>query len=220
MQAMSNSGLSRLGRSVPESTRRLTRMSSQALVRWSTHSHAQLDELVDAHAAVGGIAPGRRYATAQLNASIVVQIAAHFQLFCRDLHSELAQLLVAAAPAAYQPMLRVAFTNRRGLDRGNAWAQTIQADFGRFDLDLWTAAQVRDVRTAVRRTRLQQLNTWRNAIGHQDFVFSPQEQTLLANTVVTLPWARRWRCSCNALATTFDRVAAEHVVSITGISPW
>jgi hypothetical protein len=195
-------------------------MPSQALVRWSTHSRVQLDELVDAHAAVGGIAPGRRYATAQLNASIVVQVAAHFQLCCRDLHSEVAQLLVAAAAAAYQPMLRVAFTNRRGLDRGNAWAETIQADFGRFDLDLWAAAQAHDVRTAVRRRRLQQLNTWRNAIAHQDFVFSPEEQTLLADTVVTLPWARRWRRSCGALATTFDRVAAEHVASITGALPW
>jgi hypothetical protein len=195
-------------------------MPSQALARWSTDSQAQLDELVDAHAAVGGVAPGRRYATAQLNASIVVQVAAHFQLYCRDLHSEVAQLLVAAAPTAYQPMLRVALTNRRGLDRGNAWAETIEADFGRFDLDVWDAAQVHDVRTAVRRQRLQQLNTWRNAIAHQDFVFSPQQQTLLANTVVTLPWARRWRRSCGALAATFDRVAAEHVASITGTSPW
>lgn len=195
-------------------------MPSRALTTWTTVSSARLDELFLAHAAVSGTSPGRRYATAQLNASLVLHIAAQFQLFCRDLHSQAARLLVSAAPAPYQPMLRVAFTNRRGLDRGNAQPETIAADFARFDLDVWTSALVRDVRTGVRRTRLQQLMTWRNAIAHHDFLFSGQQRALLTGTAVTLPWARQWRRSCGALAATFDDVVADHVVAVTGARPW
>lgn len=117
-------------------------------------------------------------------------------------------------------MLRVAFTNRRGLDRGNASIETISADFARFDLDIWAAAAAASPSTAVRRTRLEQLNTWRNAIAHQDFVFSTQQQTLLSGTSVTLAWARRWRSACEGLAQTFDSVVGARVQALTGRSPW
>ena len=114
-------------------------VSSRALSVWRTDSSQKLDELMAAHAAVGGTSPGRRYATEQLNASLVVQTAAHFQLYCRGLHSEAAEVLVLAAPASYRTMLRVAFTDRRGLDRGNASVETIGSDFARFDFDIWGA---------------------------------------------------------------------------------
>jgi len=190
------------------------------LAIWATTSSARLEELLDAHAVVGGTSRGRRYATAQLNASLVLHIAAQFQLFCLDLHSQAPKLLVTAAPAPYQPILRVAFTNRRGLDRGNAQPETIAADFARFDLDVWAGALGRDKRTGVRRTRLQQLMTWRNAIAHHDFLFSVEQRALLAGTKVTLRWAREWRRSCGGLAATFDAVVADHVLALTGTRPW
>jgi hypothetical protein len=117
-------------------------------------------------------------------------------------------------------MLRVAFTNRRGLDRGNASAETINADFARFDLDIWAVAQAASSLTPRRRTRLEQLTAWRNAIAHQDFVFNSQQQALLSGTSLTLPWARRWRSACNGLVQTFDKVAAAHVHATTGQRPW
>jgi len=193
---------------------------SEALTIWRTESSEKLDELIAAHATVGGTRRGRRYATAQLNASLVVQIAAHFQLFCRDLHTEAAQILVSAAPAGYRAMLRVAFTNRRGLDRGNASAETISADFARFDLDIWSAAKAASSLTPTRRMRLEQLNTWRNAIAHQDFLFTTEQQALLSGTSLTLPWARRWRGICIGLAQTFDFVVGTHVEGITGKRTW
>jgi len=193
---------------------------SQALKTWRSTSSDRLDELLAAHASVGGTSRGRRYATEQLNASFLIQIAAHFQLFCRDLHSEAAQILVAAAPPAYAPMLRVAFTNRRGLDRGNASVDVIAADFARFDFDIWTAARAASGSTATRQMRLDQLNTWRNAIAHQDFVFSAQQQALLSGTSVTLRWARAWRSSCNGLAQTFDRVVGDYLAAIARHRPW
>ncbi len=85
-------------------------------------------------------------------------------------------------------MLRVAFTNRRGLDRGNASPETISADFARFDLDVWAAAQAASSLTSTRRARLEQLTTWRNAIAHQDFVFSQQQQASLSGTSLSLAW--------------------------------
>jgi hypothetical protein len=120
----------------------------------------------------------------------------------------------------YAPMLRVTFTNRRGLDRGNPTAEAIAADFARFDLDIWAATKAVYKSTSTRRSRLDQLNTWRNAIAHQDFIFSQQQQTLLSGTSVTLRWARTWRSSCNGLTQTFDRVVADHLASITGQRPW
>jgi hypothetical protein len=95
-------------------------MASRALTIWRTESSDKLDELTAAHASVGGTGRGRRYATEQINASLVVQLSAHFQLFCRDLHTETARLLVVGVPASYRGMLRYGFTERRALDRGNA----------------------------------------------------------------------------------------------------
>lgn len=149
-----------------------------------------------------------------------MQLAAHFQLFCRDLHSDAADVLVSAAPAGYRAMLNRAFTERRGLDRGTASAQTIRADFARLDLHLWAEAMAVSSRTGTRRARLEQLTVWRNAIAHQDFMFSAQQQALLMGSNLTLAWVRRWRGACDGLAQTFDKVAAAHVQTVTGRLPW
>ena len=195
-------------------------MASRALTIWRTDSSDKLEELITAHASVGGIARGRRYATEQINASLVVQLAAHFQLFCRDLHTDAADVLVTAAPASYRSMLQVAFTERRGLDRGNASARTIASDFERLDLDLWAEVAAISSRAGMRRTRLEQLTAWRNAIAHQDFAFSAQQQALLTETDLTLAWVRRWRGACDGLAQAFDKVVATHVTTIAGRPPW
>jgi len=68
--------------------------------------------------------------------------------------------------------------------------------------------------------RLEQLNTWRNAIAHQDFLFTTEQQALLSGTSLTLPWARRWRGICIGLAQTFDFVVGTHVEGITGKRTW
>ena len=102
-------------------------------------------------ASLAEAAAGASWATRELNAAIVVHVAAHQQLFCRDLHTEAADALVDAAPAPYRPMLRRWYTDRRSLDGGNAWPETIDRDFARFDLDVWAVARLRDSRTAARR---------------------------------------------------------------------
>jgi hypothetical protein len=193
---------------------------SRALTGWQTQSASKLDQLIAAHARVGGTGPGRRYATDQINASLVVQVAAHFQLFCRDVHSDAADVLVAAAPRGYEQIVELAFTTRRGLDRGNPSPGTISADFERFDLDIWALGEALSTRTVLRRRRLEQLTAWRNAIAHQDFSFSARQQQLLSGTALTLAWAQRWRAACDGLARTFDKIMAAHVGAITGARPW
>lgn len=61
---------------------------SRSLDNRDSKQLARLAELEDAHAAVGGTKPGRRYSTTQINHASVVAIAAEFQAFCRNLHSE------------------------------------------------------------------------------------------------------------------------------------
>jgi hypothetical protein len=71
-------------------------MPSPALTAWSTSSAAALSQLEAAHRAVGGTRAGRRTNTLQLNYAYVLLLCAHFQAYCRGLHSDAAQLLVDA----------------------------------------------------------------------------------------------------------------------------
>lgn len=193
---------------------------SHALSTWKTGSSEQLDALMVAHTSVDGVARGRRYATMQINAALVVQLGAHFQLFCRDLHSDAADVLVMSVAPGYESMLRLALTTRRSLDRGNAVPRAIAADFARLDLDIWAAAEAYSARTTTRRAKLEQLAAWRNAIAHQDFAFSRAQQTLLSGTQPTLAWVRRWRSACDGLAETFDAVVRDHVRGrVAGVKP-
>lgn len=75
-------------------------MSSFALQTWQEARSGQLDELDLAHGVVGSTGPGRRYATRQLNHAYTVAIASHFQGFCRDLHSECADVIADAIHSA------------------------------------------------------------------------------------------------------------------------
>jgi hypothetical protein len=114
-----------------------------------------------------------------------------------------------------------ALTRNRQLDRGNASAGSIGADFKAFDLDIWDAARRLDARTSLRARRLDQLNVWRNAIAHQDFDFSQHQRELLGDGArLGLGDVRAFRSSCNGLAATFDRALAEHLETIVGSRPW
>ena len=88
-----------------------TAMASRALHRWQTEAQRSLDEIEQAHRAVGGAGPGRRYATQQINQAYVVMVSSQFQRFCRDLHSEAVDHLTADPgpnPNARYALLRLA----------------------------------------------------------------------------------------------------------------
>lgn len=194
---------------------------SQALRTWKDRQLKQLDELESAHKKVGGIKPGRRYTTQQIDDAYVVLLCAQFQQYCRDLHSEAASwLVVQVNPASMRLPVAALLTSNRLLDRLNAQPSSIGSDFGRFGMDFWKSVRRLDKRNEGRQTKLDQVNIWRNAIAHQDFVLEKREKDIVKSTRRTLPYIRGWRRACEALAPEFDEAVRRHLQSLIGASPW
>jgi hypothetical protein len=192
---------------------------SRALAHWESTQQCELNRLDAAHLAVGGAGPGRRMATRQINDAYIVLLAAHFQQFCRDLHSEAAEFLAASAPHMESTVSRALVVGRM-LDRGNAAPASLGSDFGRLGMDLWPVLSGRDRRNARRRRRLEQLNVWRNAVAHQDFRFAPHVVLTLAGSGRTLDFVHDCRAACAALARQLDAAVGDHLRRIVGTAPW
>ena len=112
-------------------------MASLSLERWYVEAAAALDRMEQAHHAIGGSARGRRYATQQINQSYLVLLSSHFQRFCRDLHSEAVDHLLAGIDARIRPIVHGALTTGRKLDQGNPNPGNLGADFGRLGMSFW-----------------------------------------------------------------------------------
>ena len=192
-------------------------MPSTSLQTWRQRRIAELDEIENAHRRVGGIQRGRRYATQQINHAYAMLLSAQFQEFCRDLYSEaVGHIVQVIDPVVLRPALRAEFTLNRQLDRGNPHPGAIGADFNRLGLDFWDQVRHHDWRNRARQNRLDDLNTWRNAIAHQDF--DPKQ---LGGTItLRLARVRGWRKACEHLAASFDEVMRDHIEQFTGVFPW
>jgi hypothetical protein len=193
-------------------------MPSIAYRRWRTTRADALDEVAQAHIAVGGRRPGRRFDTQQLNRLYAVLLAAEFQGYCRDLHSECVDAIirVLATSPTLRNYLRDELTRGRQLDRGNAQPNSLGADFGRFGMDFWREIDNHDPRNAVRRPLLGMLNNWRNAVVHEDF----DPVRLGGTTILRLAQVRRWRAACRHLAWSSDEVMRIRLQVLTGSLPW
>jgi hypothetical protein len=105
----------------------------------------------------------------------------------------------------------------RQLDNRNANQGTIAGDFGRLGIPrFWGQVDAVALGNDVRRQRLDELNTWRNAIAHQQF----DPAALGGTTVLRLVVVQRWRRGCHRLARSLDRVLSGYIRSVTGSSPW
>jgi hypothetical protein len=144
-------------------------------------------------------------------------LAAQFQGFCRDLHSECVDSLVGPIPLPdWQQALQTEFLWNRKLDHGNPNPGNIGADFSRLGLDFWQKVEADDTRNAARKRFLDELNEWRNAIAHHDF-----DPVKLGGAVnLRLRRVRHWRNVCQAVAASFDRVMTNYVHYVTGLRPW
>ena len=192
-------------------------MPSAALQQWTTVRAISLDQIEQAHLSVGGSGRGRRYATQQINQAYVMLLSSQFQAFCRDLHTECVETLVnAITPTVIQSALRTEFLLDRKLDRGNPNPGNIGADFSRLGVRFWPRVLSIDSRNTARRNQLDSLNTWRNAIAHQDF----DPARLNGRTTVQLREVRVWRSMCNNLSDGFDQVMYDYLLSVTGTLPW
>ena len=185
---------------------------------WQGVRAAALDELEAAHRKVGGTSPGRRYATQQLNQAYAVLLSSQFQGFCRDLHSEAVDQIVRAASVAppIAAVLRDQFITGRKLDRGNPNPGNIGSDFSRLGLAFWNDVDSLHQRNAARRSGIERLNVWRNAIAHNDF----DPQALGGSTVLHLKTVQVWRGCCDGLARSFDVALGRYLGTLLGSAPW
>lgn len=191
-------------------------MPSISLNRWSRERADALAEIENAHLTVGGSERGRRFATQQINYAYATLLSSHFQGYCRDLHTECVDHLVAIVPAVLHGFLREEWSWNRSLDKGNPHPGAIGTDFNRLGIDFWVSIYALDARNNRRRESLQELVDWRNAIAHQDF------DAVAPNGDATLHLARvrSWRSAINALARHFDRAMYNYLRPLIGHAPW
>ena len=186
---------------------------SAALTRWNMIAQQALNDLEAAHRAVGEGGRGRRFATLQVNYAYAMLLSSQFQGFCRDLYSEAVDFIVLnVSPTVLRPVVRGALVQGRKLDQGNPNPSNLGSDFGRLGMQFWPAVNALDARNAGRQSALDTLNTWRNAIAHQDWT------KVRGN--LHLREVQAWRSACRALATDFDRAVETHLISLVGASPW
>jgi hypothetical protein len=191
-------------------------MPSASYRHWRTSRASALHDIETALAAVGGVGRGRRVAHQQVTRAYAVLLSAEFQGFCRDLHTECVESIKAAVPAALQPVIEREFAFNRLLDRGNPTPGNIGSDFNRLGVEFWPKVLAADLRAATWQRKLELLNSWRNAIAHNDY-----DRTKLGGTIVLRTAAvREWRRACTRLARLFDVVLPGHLHTVTGTLPW
>ncbi len=192
-------------------------MPSNALLAWQTDRVPRLTNVEADCLHLVALHPTAPNRVQEYIRAYAVLLSAEFQGFCRDLHTECADALVAAvSPMGTQMVLRLACLSGRKLDTGNPSPSNLGADFARFGFDFWTAVLAADPAHAARRHRLAELNAWRNAIAHHDY--DPAE--LGGTTTLTVPQVQGWRAHCDAFAVTFDAILRNHLQTTTGVGPW
>lgn len=197
-------------------------MASLALGRWRGERSARLDELVQAHRRITGAAAGRPTETQQINWALVLQLAAEFQGFARDLHVEGVDAFAAwtsRANNALESTVTTLLTRRLSLDKGNAQPDSLAEAFDRFGLLWWDGLVTRDPQSDARRQTLWRINRARNAIAHSDHaaILTLRREGF----PLTLDTFRRWRSSLNALARTMDATLSTHLSTMFGEPrPW
>ena len=139
-------------------------------------------------------------------------MAAHFQGFCRDLHTECAQIIASKVRPSLEILFQSQFSARRKLDRGNANAKTIVEDFSRFGFSM--KAQLDGIAGAVAlKADLHTLNEWRNAAAHHNTSLPP-------GGPLTVPLIQGWQNSCDLLATAIDDILYTQLRTRLRRQPW
>jgi hypothetical protein len=195
-------------------------MASKSLMAWRTDAWSAFDEIENAHRAVGGVKPGRRFLTQQLNYAYTALLAARFQGFARALHTQTVDAIADGTHnATYRTLLRESLPRGRALDRHNAQPNSIEEDFSRLGLDVWPHVDRERSGNDERRKKLWMLITWRNAITHDD-IDAKLARDALNPVTINLDTCRGWRSALNVLAASLDKVAADHCQTLGLPRPW
>jgi hypothetical protein len=193
---------------------------SRSLEGWRGESSGELDEIEVVHGKVEGTGAGRRVLTQQVNFAYAALITAHFQRYCRSVHSEASQVIVATvSEEAIAGVLEGLLTENRVLDKGNPTPGNLGSDFRRFGFAFWDAVEKNDKRNAKRKTKLEQLCEWRNGIAHGDISRKLAAEKLVPEKV-TLDTCKDWRRALNGLAVSIDKVVADQCENLGCPRPW
>ncbi|WP_439624713.1 hypothetical protein [Gemmata sp.] len=196
-------------------------MPSHSLVRWRTDRVTRLDRIEAQNLALSVAVPPDPDLIDENLRGFVMLLAAHFQGFCRDLHSECVQAVANAVPAPMLYMFQTLCELGRELSGTNAKYTSIKADFERFDFDL-TDALTTDpavapavlVANQAHISRIDHLNKWRNYAAHHNA--TPPA----VGGPFALPTVLLWKSACHELAAELDRVMYNQLVKLTGVAPW
>ena len=196
-------------------------MPSHALTNWQTIRLPRLDRVDAQNVAIGASVPPSPDLADENLRGYVMLLSAHFQGFCRDLHSECVQAVAGIIPASVILMFQVICQQGRQLDKANAKYEGIRIDFERFDLDL-TAALTTDPALSAPQilanrghiNRINHLNDWRNYAAHHNPLPPAHGGPLVLATV------QIWKASCDGFATELDRIMYNQLQVLTGVAPW
>jgi hypothetical protein len=185
-------------------------MPSASLLRWQQDRMPRLTG-VDAQCAASVVlAPPQPNLVEENLRGYVLLLSAHFQGFCRDLHTEGAQIIVSKVRLTLQVLIQAQFRAHRRLDHGNPTLQHLREDFERFGFTLDLVAA--DPANQARLDNLAALNRWRNVAAHHS--------TVPVGAPLTFPLLRAWRISCDGLATSLDEIMYNEVWRILRRAPW
>jgi hypothetical protein len=185
-------------------------MPSASLMLWQGSRLPCLVELEAQAAATAALAPPNPRLAEENLRGWVVLMSAHFQGFCRDLHTEVAVALSARVRKSLAVMVQRSFTTNTALARGNPTLANLKSDFDRYGLALDLAAA--DPANHVRLRRLGQLNVCRNIAAHQAPVPPPG--------LPTVAEVRDWQAACDGLTMSLDRVVYNHLRKLLRRAPW
>jgi hypothetical protein len=195
-------------------------MGSVALDEWRSTGLDRLNELEEIHAEATGRGPGRRWGTEQLNRSLFVALVAQFQTYCRNLHDEAIDALVAEASSRQAGILRTLVTQGRKLDTQTPRTAHLGSDFGRLGFTMIDAIKDADRRSEQILVDLDRLVEFRNAIGHgnEAQIAALADAGEIRSTKNSY---RRYRRALDRLAGTMDDVVAAKLGNVLGIpAPW
>lgn len=187
-------------------------MPSLALQTWTGPRALRLDALNRQCAGSGAVLPPLPELLDENRRGYSVLLSAHFQGFCRDLHTESDQIIASKTRRSLQLLIQNQFSTDRRLNYGNPTIENIETDFRRFNCHL-RVLLLTDPSNIQRLTDLQTLNKWRNFAAHSG---NPPS----GGTVLNLTNLRRWRSSCDGLAIALDGIMYTELRRILRRSPW
>ena len=187
-------------------------MPSASLLRWQNDRLPNLSEIDAQCAASLALSPPNPRLAEENLRGYVVLLSAHFQGFCRDLHTEAAQVIASKVRSSLQTLIQGQCCVQRALDHGNPTVENIARDFDRFSFNLKAALAV-DPANYHRLQHLADLNKWRNVAAHHVPIHPP-------GVPLTLVALQTWRLTVHELAVVLDGIMYNQLRQLLRCKPW